>query len=156
NSGFFSVSLPQGTMMTVRYSSTIDDTKLPLFARYSSMTAAGRGNITANGGQHWMLTPYREITFVHAVEKPMAEPVVDPLTVARNLGETWVTLTGEIANHSQSTGRLELRAAWTETVDRLSQPKAVEEDRTGRIFERDIAYDESKAKVPAPCEVVRH
>src|SRR5262249_4072989 len=140
----------------IRYSSAVDDADLPLFARYATLSAAGRGNVTANGGQHWMLTPYREVTFVHAVEKPMEDPVVDPLTVKRNLGETWVTLAGDIANPSQSTGRLELRAAWTETVDRLSLAKATTEDRSGRVLEHDIAYDESKFVIPPPCETVRH
>lgn len=155
NTTLFTVSLPRGTITTVRYSSAIADADLPLLARWNAMGVAGQASVTENGGQHWMLTPYRDLTFVHAVEKPMEDPVVDPLTVSRNLGETWVTLSGEIANHSTSTGRLELRAAWTETVDRLTLPKASTEDRTGRIFERDIAYDESKAKIPPPCETVR-
>jgi hypothetical protein len=125
-------------------------------ARWNAMNAAARASTMANGKQHWMLTPYREVSFVHAVEKPLRPPSVDPLTVARNLGETFVTLTGKITSHSQSTGRLELYAAWTETVDRLSEKKPTMEDRSGRVLERDIGYDEAELALPPPCEVVRH
>jgi hypothetical protein len=155
-SGGLNVALPKGTMLTLKYSSTIAEPNLPLMARWNSMTAAARGSAKALGNQHWMLTPYREVVFVHAVEKPLRPPVVSKLAVSRNLGDSFVTLTGEVANHSQSTGRIELRAAWTETVDRLSDKGPKQEDRSGRVFERDIAYDEATMKIPAPCETVRH
>ncbi|MFI5305787.1 MAG: hypothetical protein ACHQ53_00465 [Polyangiales bacterium] len=154
--GGFSVGLPRGTMLTLRYSSSIADADLPLMARWSAMSATARAAMMSNGGQHWMLTPYREVTFVHAVQKPLEQPVIDPLTVARNLGESFVTLSAAIANHSQSTGRLELLAAWTETVDRLSEKGPTMDDRSGRVFERDIGYDESKLMLPPPCETTRH
>ncbi len=154
--GGLHVALPKGTMLTLKYSSTIAEPNLPLMARWNTLSAAARGSAKAIGNQHWMLTPYREVLFVHAVEKPLRPPQVTKLSVSRNLGENFVTLSGEITNHSQSTGRIELLAAWTETVDRLSETKPTLDTRSGRVFERDIAYDESPMKIPAPCETARH
>jgi hypothetical protein len=155
----FTVALPKGTMLTVRYSSTIADTKLSLFARYNALNAAARGDFAAAGNQHWMLTPYRELTFVHAVEKPLAEPTIDDnLGVSRNLGETFVTLRGTIHNHSTSTGQLEVFAGWSEMLDLTSLPAPGAESRSGRVFDRKVDYDESAAVFPDPrtCEPVRH
>jgi hypothetical protein len=150
------VRLPKGTMLTLKYSSTIDEANLPQFARWNAMNAAGRTKAKDNGLQHWMLTPSRELAFVHAVEKPMEEPVVRELTVARSLGETFVTLEGQVTSHAQSTGRIDLLAAWTDVVDRLSDTKPTMDARKGRVFERDIGYDETSMKIPAPCDVTRH
>jgi hypothetical protein len=153
------VRVPKGTMLTVRYSSTLPDTKLPLMARWVAMSPAAQAMTMANGYQHWMITPYREITFVHAVEKPMAAPTLDAtLSVSRALGETFATLRGSILNHSTSTGQLDLMAAWTETIDRVQLPAAVTDTRSGRVFERTVGYDEATAPFPDPkaCAVARH
>jgi len=153
----FTVGLPKGTMLTLRYSSVIDKKNLPLMARWNAMTAAAQAAVDANGGQHWMLTPYREITFVHAVEKPLGPPAVEePVGVSRSLGQTFAELRTQVKHHSHSTGRLELRAAWSEMVDRLQNDTAAPEDRTGHVYERDVGYEENPAKLPAPCESVRH
>jgi hypothetical protein len=153
------VRVPKGTMLTVRYSSTLPDAKLDLMARWAAMSPVAKADAMANAGQHWMITPYRELTFVHAVEKPMAAPTIDPVFgVSRTLGDTFVTLRGSIHNHSTSTGQLDLMAAWTETVDRLQLPAAVTDTRAGRVFERTVGYDESTAPFPDPktCAIVRH
>ena len=155
----FTVRLPRGTMLTVRYSSTIAESKLPLFARYNALNAAARADFAAAGNQHWMLTPYRELTFVHAVEKPLAEPTVDAdFGVSRKLGETFVTLRGTIHNHSNSTGEVELFGNWNEMLDLTSLPGPGPEARSGRVFDRKVDYDEAAAAFPNPrtCEPVRH
>ncbi|HEX7669491.1 MAG TPA: hypothetical protein VF395_07910, partial [Polyangiaceae bacterium] len=151
------IGLPKGTILTVRYSSVIDGKNLALMARFNAMSAAGRAAMDEIGGQHWMLTPYREITFVHAVEKPLDVPVVkEPVGVGRTLGDTFAELRSQVSHHSHSTGRLDLRAAWSEMVDRLQNAAAGPEGRSGHVYARDVGYEETPAQLPGPCEAVRH
>ena len=89
----------------------------------------------AKAGRHWMLTPYQDLTIVHAVEKPLTSPVVsvDDVGVQRNLGETFAVLQGRIDNHARSTGRLDLDAVWTQPVDDLAKDAPNDADNLGEI-----------------------
>ncbi|WP_219835384.1 hypothetical protein [Paenibacillus sp. R14(2021)] len=70
-------------------------------------------------GRHWMFTPYRDITLVHAVQQPLAAP--EPkLTANRSQGETVAWLQGEIYLHAPSTAKLDIVASWKEPRDELS------------------------------------
>ena len=66
-------SLAPGAMLTVRYSSLPDSSRLNQMALWATLSTAVAGGApatlldTAKAGLHWMLTPYREITLVHAV-----------------------------------------------------------------------------------------
>jgi hypothetical protein len=68
----------------------------------------------AESGGHWMLTPFRELTLVHAVLQPLARPVVQTITPERTLGATFTGLQGTVAVHGASTGKIDLLAAWSE------------------------------------------
>ena len=152
------VTLPPATIHTVKIASAIDPASLDVMALWSAMSDAGRGN--APGGLHWMITPWRELTFVHAVQKPLADPVVliTQKDIFRNPGETFATITPMIQNHSHSTGLLDLYGKWTEHVDWLYKPKSEPEDHGGRVLHRDVQYEEPVAKIPDPrlCEPARH
>ncbi len=83
----------------------------------------------AASGRHWMLTPWSVLDLVHAVEKPLAPPVIhvaDPAVynsgVQRFPGETFASLTGTISVHAKSTGRVDVEATWSEPVDDLTRP----------------------------------
>src|SRR5439155_1206761 len=99
-----------------------DPTKLPSGAPLHPGEDALRA-ADARAGRHWMLTPYQDLTIVHAVEKPLTSPVVsvDDIGVQRNPGETFAVLAGRIDNHAKSTGRLDLDAVWTQPVDDLAK-----------------------------------
>ena len=77
----------------------------------------------ADQSRNWMLTPWVELTFVHAVEKPLADPViaVTDTGMARRSGESFCVLDGAIVNHAKSTGRLDVEAEWTEQVDDVAE-----------------------------------
>jgi hypothetical protein len=89
----------------------------------------------AKSGRHWMLTPYQDLTIVHAVEKPLTAPLVsvDDPGVHRNLGETFAVLEGRIDNHAKSTGRLDLDAVWTQPVDDLAKAAPNDAANLGEI-----------------------
>lgn len=169
------ISAPRATIQSLRYSSLIDPANLPLsagdpntnhiFAVWESLTDAERAARApaATSGQMWMLTPKREVKVVHAVERPIAAPQVDNLVaLPRALGQTFQELQGRIVNHSRSSGSVEVRAQWTEEVDRIAEsvPRfgVNAEPHDGHVFVRKIDYGEDAAffAPTAPAVFPRH
>ena len=125
------VSLPQAEVAHVQLSCHLDrrgpkDSDLDVLAVWALLTPDMRAKLEALAleGLHWMLTPPDELVLVHAVEKPLALPV--PVLTDRDLhrfaGETFASLTGTLAVHAKSTGRLDLDATWKEPLDDLARP----------------------------------
>jgi hypothetical protein len=80
---------------------------------------------TALAGAFWMLTPFREITLVHAVQQPLEEPKFEFLELFPNEMFTTVTfalLLGEIKVHGNSTMKLDLLARWEDPIDLIDEP----------------------------------
>jgi len=73
-------------------------------------------------GRNWLMTPFREITLMHATLQPVGKPVNKSLEAQRSLGQTSAILFGEFALHGQSTSKAELLADWKEPVDYLNEP----------------------------------
>lgn len=69
-------------------------------------------------GRSWLHLPWREITLVHAVQKPLEPPTVavDPIPL-KQLGKTFATITGKVTTHSASTGKVDLFAEWEDPID---------------------------------------
>jgi hypothetical protein len=111
------VQLPKGDVVRVRLSSTLltdDLTKLGIW----SWTAGTVPDQLALDGQHWMLTPYRTLTLVHAVRQPLKTPEFRFLGVTRAPGDTYALLHDRRLEFSRkTTSRLELFATWDEHVD---------------------------------------
>ncbi|MDQ2783312.1 MAG: hypothetical protein M3Y26_12385 [Actinomycetota bacterium] len=75
----------------------------------------------ASSGWTWWLTPSTELRLVHAVPQPVRPPTITALTVAmRPPGRAVLALAGVVDLHGPSTDRLQVRAAWTESIDDLS------------------------------------
>jgi hypothetical protein len=73
---------------------------------------------TALWGANWLITPYRELTLVHATQAPVYEPRFGALNLERAIGAQDVKLSGNISNvHGPSTGKFEIEAKWYEWVD---------------------------------------
>ena len=125
--GLLTVYLPQAEMVTLRLSSYMDKKDLDLMAIWMRQDSASRTaqKSDAEEGRHWMLTPWAPLTLVHAVEKPLQAPVVrlpaDGLK--RYSGETFAAVSGQIANHAKSTGRLDIEATWQEPIDDIMTEK---------------------------------
>jgi hypothetical protein len=89
------------------------------------LNLAALQELALNGG-HWMLTPPKTLTLVHAVQQPLIEPQFQRLASARNLGDTKALLTDEIPISGKSTIQADINATWTEMIDDGSsdpQPK---------------------------------
>jgi len=105
------VELPKGEMVIVRYSSRPIASMLLLMALWDWIVLA------------WLLTPYHEITLVHAVQRPLIKPGFSPrLRAMRQTGETSATLVDlPMAISGRSTIKLDLQARWFEPNDDVGQ-----------------------------------
>jgi hypothetical protein len=66
-------------------------------------------------GLWWMLTPYRELHLVHAIQQPLEAPAILAFPPPTKLpGGTFVYVSGRARVHVPTTGRAELVAAWSE------------------------------------------
>lgn len=123
------VPVPQAEQRTVRLSSAVTEADLDLQGLYPRLMDAAAASPDPNRfafargealeSRTWVLTPWIDLTFVHAVEKPLADPVllVPQSGMTRRTGDTFCVLDGVIQNHAKSSGRLDVEATWTEQVD---------------------------------------
>jgi hypothetical protein len=112
------VTVPQGHRVVARVSTAIDKDGRETLAIWDLISSAARAALEKESleGRMWMLTPYRPLEFVHAVQRPLEDPVIQ-FTPDRLYGETFTGFKGTIANHARSTGRIDVRAVWTEPID---------------------------------------
>jgi len=79
-------------------------------------------------GQHWMYSPWRELTVVHAVQQPLSKsgtqeyPVIAALNPDREYGDHTAGINTKLQVHGPSTGQLDMEADWIEWVDDVSKP----------------------------------
>lgn len=122
------VSLPKGERATFRLASLLHTDAYKQLALWQWIEVAkGNGSLTAakyealkklaQAGGHWMLTPNRSITLVHAVLQPLEAPKIDGLSVQRVLSSPTFHMPGLVICDAKSTGQLDLRAAWTDMLD---------------------------------------
>lgn len=118
------VSLPKAGTATVRLSSYVPlEADLDSFGVWNWLDAAcpaalkPRLKTLATTGRHWMISPFQELTFVHAVQQPLELPQPGGLRVEKSLGATFVDLSGAIVCHGPSTGRVDIEATWTDRFD---------------------------------------
>ncbi|WP_030864892.1 peptidoglycan-binding protein [Streptomyces sp. NRRL S-37] len=88
----------------------------------------------AAAGRHWMFTPGQELTLVHAVQRPLRQPVLDLRpTGQRPENATAEHLAGTIRLDQGSTDRVELVAQWTDVTDEGDEGR-VERPMTTPVF----------------------
>lgn len=82
------------------------------------LSATMKGEVLA--GSEYLVTPPREVTFVHATQRPVREPFFGKRVRAEKAGlkSFAVKLVDEtFAVHIPSTGRVEFTASWTDLID---------------------------------------
>ncbi|MGW0314991.1 hypothetical protein [Streptomyces flavidovirens] len=108
----------------------------------------------AAGNRHWMLTPWYEITLVHAVQRPLDVPSLTLFdSPVRDPGATAEHLVGAVDLHAGSTERIDLIAEWTESVDDLQEDEPRPRRMSCPLFQLPLAF---AAQFPndAPSEEV--
>ncbi|GHC67907.1 hypothetical protein [Streptomyces flavofungini] len=126
------VFLPKAEIAKVRLSCYLDAAKLPLLRQWNLLTGSrfwtdlperDKTFVTraSADGENWMLTPWVELTLVHAVEKPVHPPELSDLGSVREAEQTAARLTGRLTSHAESSGHVELDAHWSEWLDDVTQ-----------------------------------
>lgn len=147
------VSLPPATLATVRLSSFLDDDDPWLMRVWNLIDqdqhpASAAQLATVRQGRHWMITPWTEMTLVHAVEKPLEPPVIVlDAGDRRKTGETFAWLPGAVHNHAASTGRIDIDAAWTDPVDDILEPGQRDEPKGVHVADFQLEPTEARALI---------
>lgn len=85
-------------------------------------------------GAHWLISPARTLTLVHAVQKPLGNATLSAMAASRaNLGDTVALVDGTATAHLPSTGRLDLQAAWSEPIDDVNAPKWISQSHEAAV-----------------------
>lgn len=112
---------------------------------WSSMPLSERNSLKALAinGQHWMLTPWRNIELVHAVQRPLIEPDIEKHGVFRAFGRTQAELSFQVDCSIKSTSHLDLLAHWNEPAEDLSEKTGKNRERPDHAFAIKITDDKS-------------
>jgi hypothetical protein len=123
------IPLPKAARATLRLSVKPTKAALSILGIWNWLTPAEQSNvIVINGqsmtlerlvrnGQHWMLTPWRNIELVHAVQRPLITPEVTDLIIQRSTNQTFAQPVFTTPCSIKSTDRVDLRANWNEPFD---------------------------------------
>jgi hypothetical protein len=75
-------------------------------------------------GEHWMFTPWREITFVHAVRTPLEAPVLFLAPTKSSIGQTYAEFDGltaaargTVEMSRKSTAKIDVNGTWSMPID---------------------------------------
>ena len=119
--GVLRMFLPKGHIVRLRYACFVHDRLLDHFGlpRWQSVPEnAVRLRAEAMAGANWMITPWRELTLVHATQQPVCEPRMELVSVVRTLGAHHADLQArQVHLHGPSTGQFEIHAEWEEWID---------------------------------------
>jgi len=120
------VFLQAGDIARVRLSSFVNADDLRLLGVWEWLQSQNPADLTAlqqraQDGRHWMLTPYRTLTLVHAVARPLSAPKFTLLNSNRGtVGQSVSSVSGEILVDRKSTAQVDLLAAWKDRIDDIA------------------------------------
>ncbi|MEN6559532.1 MAG: hypothetical protein ABFD52_01995 [Acidobacteriota bacterium] len=89
-------------------------------------------------GAHWMMTPSRTVTLVHAVQQPLGRPGAKAFGVRRGLGETHAVFEAELNVHGSSSQKFDLAAVWKEPVDNVREKTWRTLDGAAHVLEQPL------------------
>ena len=124
-----SISMPKGYMMKLNYACfwrPKDIIKLSGVLNMMGMNNLGGGvGQSIAKGQHWMFSPWRTLTFIHAVQQPVTQvatggkklPAINDLTSSKNFGDTFAGININLDVHATSTGVVDIEGDWQDWVD---------------------------------------
>jgi hypothetical protein len=129
DNGVVTIYLPKAFIVKARLSSYLEDSDLQIMGIWEWFAGTEHGlpplassSITkfrdsALKGQVWMLTPYRELVLVHAVQQPLIPPDLSNMSPVKLLGKTYATFHGGTPTDGKSTIKLDILAEWDEPSD---------------------------------------
>jgi hypothetical protein len=145
------IPLPKAARATLRLSALPEDERvLDMMGVWNWLHAADKAAMKplALGGQHWMLTPWREVHLVHAVQKPLLLPLFRALSISRTFGATCAQPRFEATTSLKSTDHIDLRAEWHEPKDDPEKNEGTDVVRADHAFSVKITTPESYGGKP--------
>ena len=149
------IPLPKAIRATLRLSIRPPVETLKLMGIWNGLTPAQQNQvITIDGrqmtlekmatrGQHWMLTPWRNLELVHAVQRPLITPDFKKLIPDRSFNNTFAIPRFTASCSIASTDRVDLRAVWNEPLDDVENGKLENVLRLDNAFSVKITDDKS-------------
>jgi hypothetical protein len=148
------LTLDKGDMITTLVNCHIDENVVPFMALWEwiELYATAHGKDPANvlkqivAGEHWMFTPWREVTFVHAVRTPLLDPQLFLIPTKTAIGQTFAEFPG-LANASagtvlmsrKSTARIDVDGTWSMPIDTGTNDDPVTpQDFAGHAFSIEV------------------
>lgn len=134
------VPLSKGLRAKVRLSMQLSKEWLDRMGVWRWLTKADKRKLTkiALTGQLWMLTPWRTIEVVHAVQRPLVVPEISKLIIWRSYASTSAKPEFVAKCSLKSTDRLDLCAEWHEPKD---DPADTESEKFQADIKRvDVAF----------------
>ncbi|HSP62738.1 MAG TPA: hypothetical protein VLQ90_07145, partial [Pyrinomonadaceae bacterium] len=136
------VFLQKAETARIRYSSYLNKEDLVQMGVWNWFADQLKLEPYATAGQHWMLTPFRYLELVHAVQQPLKEPKFYKMQTKKlKYGDTYAVFDGNVDLDSRSSGKIEVLGQWTEWVDFIAEDKPRQINVEGAAFE---------LKIPAP------
>ena len=132
--GVLTIRLAKAETVEVKISCNILPTSLEEMAIWKLIDSTTSDPILKKmviDGKHWMITPYRTVKLIHAVDKPLLSPEFQNLRSIRKLGERTTILSDKIPIDGKSTQKLEIHAEWNEIYT----------DREGEKCTPDVAFE---------------
>ncbi len=121
NNYTLTIFAPKATVQVMRLSSYLDASSLESMALWEWLEETGF-DTPANksillSGEAYMITPYREVTIVHAVRQPLTVPQFTAPYITRDLGKTFALLGDTIEVDYMSSQKLDIFSVWSEPFD---------------------------------------
>jgi len=154
------IPLPKAARCTLRLSVQPSDDALKILGVWNWLTAAQQTQtIVINGhpttleklahrGQHWMLTPWRNLELVHAVQRPLITPEMTKVVVDRQDSATFALPNFTATCSIPSTDRIDLRANWNEPFEDAAANQLDNRARIDHAFSVKITDAKSYAGFP--------
>jgi hypothetical protein len=147
NKHVLTVFLQKAETARIRYSSYLNKEDLAQMGVWSWFADQLKLEPYASAGQHWMLTPFRHLELVHAVQQPLKEPKFYKMQFQpRQIGETFAVFDGHVDLDSKSSGKIEVLGQWSEWVDSLAEAEPRQINVEGTAFELKIPAPEYRLK----------
>jgi hypothetical protein len=141
------VPLPKAIRATLRLSCQLSHKALDLMGVWEWIKDMGGASLEpkAREGQHWMLTPWRNVELVHAVQKPLITPEM-AFRLDRRFGETRALPVFTATCSLNSTARVDLQAEWHEPdEDPEAAAKGADRTKSDHVYSVKITDPKSYA-----------
>ena len=130
--GTLRIPLPKAIRAKVRLSMRLSKDALATMGVFGWLSPSERakGQDLALSGQHWMMTPWRTVEIVHAVQRPLIAPTIKQIVIERGPSATWAQPRIVATCSLKSTDRVDLLAEWHEPRDDagIAESEAIQVD----------------------------